>query len=501
MRTSVTKAGWAARQLQRPAAGPVTFSAVRASPGVCNNTSGARSWSPPDVSCRRRHYSTTHVQTTTAPIPLFAFAFDIDGVLLHVNEPIPGAAAALRHLHGHGIPFILLTNGGGRYEADRVADLERRLGLELQVEAKDAAKNKNTLPVLSTENFVQSHTPFQELIEDVQSLDDHQGRTTPSVSPSSPPAGLRDQTILVTGSDAARARTIAERYGFRSVVTPADLLAAYPTLYPFDPLLASVYANTARPLPKPLLLEGGKQPAATASELDDRQHLRIAAAFVFNDPRDWALDIQLLTDLLQSRQGFLGTYDPEAVAHSHSHSPSRSMSPFTPPRIFFSNGDLLWATTYHLPRLGQGAFAAAVSGVWAQLAHGQEMVPHRATLLGKPNPATYRYAERVLLRYRDALLREIQHDKTPSHAAAVPQPLQTVYMVGDNPESDIAGANQFRSAHGTDWCSVLVGTGVYNAARDGTSAEHLRHRPRVIVDDVGAAVRWALQREGWPADF
>lgn len=436
--------------------------------------------------------------------PPFAFAFDIDGVLLHVDQPIPGAAAALRHLHALGIPFILLTNGGGRHEADRVADLQQRLGLDAGWSASASASKGACppLPVLSTANFVQSHTPFQELMDDVNGLG---GDGPKAASAAAAADGLRDKTILVTGSDAARARTIAERYGFRSVVIPADLLAAYPNIWPFDPLLRSVYADTARPLPKPLLLEGGKRTAVApgAADLDESRYLRIAAAFVFNDPRDWALDTQLLTDLLQSRQGFLGTFDPEVVSGTASSSSSSSLASSlatTLPRIFFSNGDLLWATTYHLPRLAQGAFTAAVAGVWAQLAHGQELLPHRATVLGKPNPATYRYAERMLLRYRAALLQERQPRQGDKPAAASP-PLQTVYMVGDNPESDIAGANQFHSAHGTDWCSVLVGTGVYNAARDGVSAEHLRHRPRVMVDDVSAAVRWALQREGWPADF
>lgn len=469
-----------------PRAGSCAYSHVR--------TASRLSWSAAPRRQQRRAFSTPATSSSSSSpdrIPPFAFAFDIDGVLLHVNEPISGAAAALRYLHQQNIPFILLTNGGGRYEADRVADLQRRLGLDSDPDCG------GPLPVLSPANFVQSHTPFQELLDDAAGLD---AKSTGSGG------GLRDQTILVTGSDAARIRTIAEQYGFRSVVTPADILAAYPAIYPFEPLLKSVYAETARPLPKPLLFEGGKlasQPSAkpfSPADLDDSKYLRIAAAFVFNDPRDWALDIQLLTDVLQARRGFLGTFDPASLS-------AEGMAPEEQgTRLFFSNADLLWATTYHLPRFGQGAFAAAVAGVWSHLASPKQpplLSPEggRATLLGKPHAATYRFAERTLVRYRTSLLEAHGGSAGTGKVGEKESPLKTVYMVGDNPESDIAGANQFSSAHGTDWCSVLVETGVYDPARAGSSPDYLRHRPRAITGDVGAAVRWALQREGWPADF
>lgn len=37
--------------------------------------------------------------------------------------------------------------------------------------------------------------------------------------------------------------------------------------------------------------------------------------------------------------------------------------------------------------------------------------------------------------------------------------LKRVYMVGDNPASDIAGGNSYESPYGTDWASILVQTG------------------------------------------
>ena len=70
-------------------------------------------------------------------------------------------------------------------------------------------------------------------------------------------------------------------------------------------------------------------------------------------------------------------------------------------------------------------------------------------------------------------------------------------MVGDNPESDIMGANNYKSPHHTDWISVLVKTGVYregDARYDFDARPELR--PRVVVDDVQAAMDWAFRDSG-----
>ena len=357
-------------------------------------------------------------------------------MLLHVAKPIPGAYEALKHLHDNDIPFILLTNGGGKHESERVKDLSAKLGIELTVD-----------------NFVQSHTPFQELVNGEN--------------------GLGDKTVFITGSDAQKCREIAQTYGFKNVVIPGDILKAYPTMWPFDPLMRSVYESTARPLPKPT------HEGATS----DADSLKIDAMFVFNDPRDWALDIQLIVDLLLSRDGYLGTY---SARNGDRALPNAGWQHDGQPPLFFSNQDLFWSTDYHQPRLAQGAFQAALAGVWAKITGGHQL---RRTVIGKPYHETYQYAERVLMAHRAAQLHRRGH-------GAGAAPLRTVYMVGDNPESDIRGANEFRSEHGTDWCSVLVRTGVWRAGRGD-----MVHEPRVIVDNVKAAVEWALKREGQDASL
>lgn len=255
-----------------------------------------------------------------------------------------------------------------------------------------------------------------------------------------------------------------DRYGFKNVVIPADILHAHPTVWPFDPLLEELYEKTARPLPRPLYHPG----------IDISEALKIDAMFVFNDPRDWALDIQLVLDLLLSHNGILGTYS----AHNADNTmPNHGWQADGQPPLYFSNADLFWSTNYHQPRLAQGAFQAALAGVWSQVTNGHSL---QRTVFGKPFDTTYQYAERVLNAHRNQVL-----------GRGDLAPLKTVYMVGDNPESDIRGANDFKSPSGSEWVSVLVKTGVWRADR-GPPA----HTPRTIVDDVKAAVDWAIKREG-----
>jgi ribonucleotide monophosphatase NagD (HAD superfamily) len=132
-------------------------------------------------------------------VPSFAFAFEyvplftlsllishsalticdssIDGVLLRSSGTIPGAAKALAFLHKNKIPYILLTNGGGKHEAARVQELSKKLGVPI-----------------TEQNFVQSHTPFKNLVE---------GNATSEA--------LKDKTILVTGGDGDKCRKVAEQ--------------------------------------------------------------------------------------------------------------------------------------------------------------------------------------------------------------------------------------------------------------------------------------------------
>lgn len=107
---------------------------------------------------------------------------------------------------------------------------------------------------------------------------------------------------------------------------------------------------------------------------------------------------------------------------------------------------------------------------------------------GKPTELAYRFAEKRLRDVRTGLF------KGQGHAIEAIPPLRRVYMVGDNPDSDIAGPNTYKSDKGTEWAGLLVKTGVWDPKRSAPFTNVTK--PLAILDNVNLAVRYALEREG-----
>jgi ribonucleotide monophosphatase NagD (HAD superfamily) len=70
-------------------------------------------------------------------------------------------------------------------------------------------------------------------------------------------------------------------------------------------------------------------------------------------------------------------------------------------------------------------------------------------------------------------------------------PPDTVYFVGDTPESDIRGTNEFDESDNptNNWYSILVRTDVFP---EGTKPNYV---PKMTVDNVLDAVKYGMQRE------
>ncbi|KAG8961902.1 hypothetical protein FRC03_004864 [Tulasnella sp. 419] len=132
--------------------------------------------------------------------------------------------------------------------------------------------------------------------------------------------------------------------------------------------------------------------------------------------------------------------------------------------LVFCNPDLLWRSDYPLSRFGQGAFKDALQAVYKSVTG--RAYPY--VQYGKPHKPTYDFASKVLE------ARRLELEGSPG----LNKP--RIYMVGDNPDSDIAGGNA------AGWESILVRTGVYNPANGPP-----HHRPTVEVQDVEEAVQWA----------
>ncbi|KAK2808944.1 hypothetical protein FQN50_004217 [Emmonsiellopsis sp. PD_5] len=314
------------------------------------------------------------------------------------------------------------------HETERIAQLSERLHTPLE-----------------TSMIIQSHTPFAELVKG-------NGKQE----------ALENKCVLVVGGGDAKCRSVAKEYGFKSIVTPGDIFRSHPSIWPFSDAFNDYYKRFTSPIPRPI------------NAADPSKSLKIDAILVFNDPRDWALDIQIIVDLLLSSQGILGTY---SAKNNNADLPNRGFQQDGQPPIYFSNPDLLWAAQYHQPRLGQGGFSAALEGVWAAMTGG---APLQKTVIGKPHELTYKFAEKRLNQEREQMF-----------GVKDLEPLKDVYMIGDNPESDIRGANSYKSPLGTKWNSVLVNSGVYSGGQPAWP-------PKVIVDGVKDAVEWAMKQSQWP---
>ena len=325
---------------------------------------------------------------------------------------------------------MLLTNGGGTTEDARAKLLSEKLALKLDPSV-----------------LVQSHTPFKD-------LGDRED--------------LKDKCVLVVGGSHSACRNVAKSYGYKNVVIPADLYCAHPELWPFSKKMAWQYhEKSSQSLPRPI------------SAFSAAESLKIDAIFVYNDPRDWGMDIQVILDVLLSREGILGTLSSK---NGNPDLPNNGYLQDGQPPLYFSNPDILWASGYPLPRLGQGGFQAALKGAWAAvtgLQNPKEVPSMNEVVIGKPHKMTYDFAERQLMRLRQTSI----ESETP--------PLKTVYMIGDNVESDIRGANEYQSSEGVEWVSMLTRTGVY----DGGAINLENRVPNYIVDDVVEAVDVALKRE------
>jgi len=236
---------------------------------------------------------------------------------------------------------------------------------------------------INTDQFIQSHTPMRALAEYYS-------------------------TVLVVGGEGYRCREVAEQYGFKDIVVPNDIVAWDETIAPYR-----VFTEEERATSRPR----------------DFTKMNIEAILVFSDSRDYATDMQIIMDLLRSEKGRLGTTaaDPESQRIP----------------IYFSQGDLLCPTEYPIPRMSQGAFRIGLEAMYKALT-GVEL---ERVVYGKPELATYKYADEVIASWMEELHGE---ERVP----------QNVYMIGDNPASDIIGGNMY------GWNTCLVRTGVFQGGEN-----------------------------------
>lgn len=246
------------------------------------------------------------------------------------------------------------------------------------------------------------------------------------------------KTVLVVGGEGEKCRVVAEGYGFRDVITPGDIIKDNARTTPFRTLTNTEFQN---------------------SRLRNFGDVEIEAVFVFADSRDWAGDQQIILDLCMSKNGRLGT---------------RSETLDEGPPVFFSHNDVIWATSHQYARIGMGALRASLEAMFKAIT-GRQLDTYA---FGKPQTGTFQFAVRLLQQWR-----------RDTHG--IDSPPDTVYFVGDTPESDIRGTNDFDESDAchNSWYSILVRTGVF---KEGTKP---RYAPKATVDNVLQAVEHGMRLE------
>jgi HAD superfamily hydrolase (TIGR01456 family) len=182
---------------------------------------------------------------------------------------------------------------------------------------------------------------------------------------------------------------------------------------------------------------------------------KIAAVFMMHEPHNWMEGLQLLCDVLLS--------DGMLTNEGYTRAPEQVVE------LFIANGDFSYSASFNQPRITAGAFTMCLATLYKQYS-GREL---RRTVYGKPGLEYHQYAE-TMLRQASIL------------PGSTKDEIATIYMIGDNPKSDIQGAN----ASGDHWHSVLVRTGLFKGDNDPT------HPAKHVSDTVYHAIQYILQREG-----
>uniref|UniRef100_A0A8B9PNS4 Haloacid dehalogenase-like hydrolase domain-containing 5 n=1 Tax=Apteryx owenii TaxID=8824 RepID=A0A8B9PNS4_APTOW len=285
---------------------------------------------------------------------------------------------------------------------------------------------------------------------------------------------FHQKCVLVAGQGPVEEN--AQNLGFKHVVTIEALRKAFPLLDMVD------QSRRPKELPPPTT-----------------DFPTIEGVILFGEPVRWETSLQLIIDVLLSN----GNPGAELEDIPYPHLP-----------VLACNMDLLWMAEAKMPRFGHGTFLLCLENIYKKVT-GREL--RYEALIGKPSTVTYRYAEYLI--------------KQQAEKQGWKSPIRRLYAIGDNPMSDIYGANLYnsylKSAHQNQvqagvkrsplaGCeSILVCTGVYRHNADVPSnpeecvTETAFHGHRdfcfdpslveasYVVQDVNDAVQLAFKKENW----
>ena len=160
--------------------------------------------------------------------------------------------------------------------------------------------------------------------------------------------------------------------------------------------------------------------------------------------------VQLMADIFSTKDGSL--YGPKRGPDD----------PFAATFITL-NSDLYYTSGHPTPRLGPKCLEIMLQSTFKEVL-GQEVPIER---YGKPFTFNFNFVA----------------DMLQERAKKQRIKISNFYMIGDNPESDISGANA------VGWTSILVKTGVFKAdARTSKDGNDTKHPATYVVEDFKAAI-------------
>ncbi|KAI9474286.1 MAG: HAD hydrolase [Benjaminiella poitrasii] len=197
-----------------------------------------------------RQYFFRSISTTSRPN--YAFAFDIDGVLIKGKRPILEATRALKLLNGDNpsnrtIPFVLLTNGGGVTEEEKASQISKLVNVKID-----------------PKQVILAHSPMKSLADK-----------------------YKDKRVLIVGGQKRNCYDVAKKYGFKEAVVPNDIMHWNNSSWPYSTATSDLDMLTDSAI--------------------DFEKSPIHAVMVFHDTFDWGRDLQIMLDALCSKDGILGT--------------------------------------------------------------------------------------------------------------------------------------------------------------------------------------------------
>ena len=165
-------------------------------------------------------------------------------------------------LQTHGVPFCLMTNGGGSPEAAKAKQVSELLELSVP---------------LTAAHVCLAHTPMRSLAA---------------------ANALRDEPVLLVGKHYSKLKEVAASYGFTKAVTCEELHARWPHLYPDMPPPPAGVLNPCRKTKPTSMVVGHHLPAP---EFHGEKGFK--AVLCFTDALTWGRELQILCDVLSSPGG------------------------------------------------------------------------------------------------------------------------------------------------------------------------------------------------------